>query len=120
MSKLSSQERRRNPRASGNVPVKISHEAGDIVTETVNISRSGAYCRIDRYIEPMTRMKVNILLPLWKNNRNTTKKVSCEGAVVRTEPSTEKEFFHIAIFFNKISRRGAEVIGDYAEYYLSQ
>jgi hypothetical protein len=120
MSKLSGQERRKNPRAFGNVPVKISHAAGDIVTETVNISRSGAYCKIDRYVEPMTRMKINILLPLWKNNRNTTKKVACEGVVVRTEPATGKGFFHIAVFFNEISRRDAEVVDDYFEYYLSQ
>jgi hypothetical protein len=120
MSKSPLQDRRKTPRALGNVPLKISHREGDIVTETVNISRSGAYCKVDKYVDPMTKMKIHILLPLRKNDRDVTKKVACEGVVVRTEPAPEKGFFNIAVFFNEITRRDSDAIGDYVEHVLSR
>jgi hypothetical protein len=118
--KPSFHERRKSPRAFGNVPLKIAHEEGDIVTETVNISRSGAYCCVDRYVEPMTKMKINLLLPLKKGGRSLTKKVACGGVVVRTEPAEKKGLYNIAIFFSDISQRDAEVISDYVEEYINR
>ena len=60
------EERRKDPRIKNNIPVKISREDGDVVTETANISRSGAYCRVSEYIEPMTRLKIYLLMPMKK------------------------------------------------------
>ena len=62
ISHSSNQERREHPRIDNNIPVKISREDGDIVTETANISRSGAYCNVNKPIEMMTKVKINLLL----------------------------------------------------------
>jgi hypothetical protein len=113
MNKKGSAERRKNPRLSCNVPVKICQEGGDMVTETANISRSGAYCRVSRFLDPMTKLKIHLLLPMKKNGKSMTKKVSCEGIVVRVEPSPLKDFFNIAIFFSDISRKDSDSIADY-------
>lgn len=113
-------EKRKDPRALGNVPVKISQGAGDIVTETVNISRSGAYCKVDKYIEPMTKLKVNLLLPSAKGSKGTGKKVACEGVVVRVEPITHENAYSLAIFFNNLSQRDSELISDYVAEQLEQ
>ncbi len=112
-SQKSKNNRRKDPRFDNNIPVKISHEDGEVVSETLNISRSGAYCRVDRYIEPMSKWQVNLLIPLRKNGKNVTKKVCCEGVVVRTEPVPGDKYYNIAIFFNDISQRDAENITDY-------
>jgi len=84
-----------------------------MVTETANISRSGAYCRVSRFLDPMTKLKIHLLLPMKKNGKSMTKKVSCEGIVVRVEPSPLKDFFNIAIFFSDISRKDSDSIADY-------
>jgi hypothetical protein len=113
-----SRERRIYPRLEKNIPLKISQDEGDIVTETANISRSGAYCRVNKYIPPMTKLKIYLLLPIRKNGKNTTKKITCQGVVVRTEPVQGKEYCNIAIFFNEIAQRDAESIADFVNSYL--
>jgi len=112
ISKRTFSERRRDPRVSNNVPLKLCHEDGDMVTETCNISRSGAYCRVNKYIEPMTKLQVHLLLPIKKGDRNVTKKVSCEGVVVRVEP-LERGLYNVAIFFNEIAQRDADQVAAY-------
>lgn len=106
------EERRKSRRLESNIPVKISQDGGDFVTETQNISRSGAYCRANQYIAPMTRLKVHLLLSIPRNGKIVTKKISCEGVVVRSDPADDQGC-HIAIFFSDIKQRDAECITDY-------
>jgi hypothetical protein len=120
ISRTSTKERRSHPRLENNVPVKIFSDDGDIVTETGNVSRSGAYCRINKYIEPMTKLKICLLLPTRKNGKVVTKKVSCQGVVVRTETISEENEFNVAIFFNDISQRDADIITEYISFHLEK
>lgn len=113
-------ERRKHPRLESNVPVKICLDDGDIVTQTANISRSGAYCRVDKAINVMTKMKVHLLLPIKKNGKIATKKISCQGVIVRNEPIDSENGFNIAIFFNDIATKDADLIADYISAYLEQ
>lgn len=114
-----SQDRRQHPRLENNIPIKIFTDDGDIVTETANISRSGIYCKVDKFINPMTKLKISLLIPLRKNGKSTTKKITCEGAVVRSEEAEdEKEAYNVAIFFQDISRRDADHIADYVDSFL--
>lgn len=115
-----SQERRRDPRLINNIPIRITQDDGDVVTETSNISRSGLYCKVDRYIEPMTKLKVCLLLPIRKNGKDVTKQISAHGVVVRAEHIGDNDDHNIAIFFNDISKRDAESIADYVSSYLEQ
>ncbi len=114
----SSQDRRRDPRLSNNIPIRISRDEGDMVTETGNISRSGLYCKVDRYIEPMTKLKLNLLLPIRKNGKDVSRQVVAEGVVVRAEQIGDTESHYVAIFFNDISQRDAESIADYVSSYM--
>lgn len=116
--KKSIQERRQHPRIQKNIPLKISQEDGDLVTETWNISRSGAYCKVNRYIEPMTKLKVNLLLPFKKRERQMTRQISCEGIVIRTETVPSKDYYNVAIFFSDIAKKDAEAIAEYVDAYL--
>lgn len=96
-----------------NIPLKISSPDFDFVTETKNLSRTGIYCRVNRYIEPMTKLKIHLLLPFKRNNRVVTKKVSCGGVIVRAEAVNNKEDFNVAIYFNDIQNRDADQIADF-------
>ena len=113
-------EKRKHPRLEKNIPVKLSYEDADIVTETRNISRTGAYCRVNKYVEPMTKLKIHLLIPTSKGGKITTKKVSCQGIVVRTESIPGSEDFNIAVYFRDIQEREAEYISDYVNSCLAK
>lgn len=106
MHNFNGQDRRLSPRIIKRVPLKVKVDSFDIVTETQNISSSGAYCQVDKYIAPMTKINIKVLLPVrHKNNRIVTKKMNCEGVVVRTEKSlTQEGKFNIAVFFNGLKK----------------
>ena len=109
----SPQERRRHPRLAKNIPLKLCGEEIDVVTETRNLSCSGVYCQISRYLEPMTRFKVHLLLPFKQGGKVVTKKVSCQGVVVRVESQPGNKYFNVAIFFNEIEKKDSKLIAQY-------
>jgi len=114
------QERRKYPRIGNAVPLKISSEDADFVTDTYNISRSGAYCKVNRYIQPMTKLKIHLLLPMKRINRTVTKKISCQGIVVRTEAVPGHTYFKTAIYFNHIQLKDADYITQYIQEELDK
>jgi len=114
------QDRRQHPRLSQNVAIKIFQDEGDIVTETSNISGTGIYCKVNKYLRPMTKLKIRLLLPLRKNNKKTTKQISCHAVIVRAEPADSKGAYYVAIFFNDMTPKDAGIISDYVNSCLEQ
>ena len=107
-------ERRKSQRALAHIPVRIAQEDGDIVTETLNISRSGAYCQVNKRVELMTKLKIQILLPVpARKNQKRSKTIHCQGVVVRVEPAAHNGRFDVAIFFNEIAQATRRSINDY-------
>ena len=115
-----SSERRKYPRLQNNIPLKVSSEEEDVVTQTYNLSRSGAYCRMNKYIAPMTKLKIHLLLPMRKSGKVATKKISCQGIVVRTESITSKSHYNAAIYFSDIQQKDADSISDYISQELEK
>jgi len=113
-------DRRRHPRVQGNIPVKICGEDFDAVTETKNLSRSGVFCRVDKCIDPMTKFKIQLLLSYKKSSKMTTKKIACEGVIVRAQKVPGKEEYNTAIYFNDISEKDANAITDYVHCMLNK
>ena len=114
------QDRRKHPRLENNIPLKIRSDDFDLVTETKNLSCSGAYCRVSKYLEPMSKLKIHLLLPLKKaNNKIATKKISCQGVIVRSESVPGDQYFNIAIFFNDIQQKDVNTLNDYINSVLS-
>jgi len=68
----------------------------------------------------MTKLKIHLLLSIPKGEKSGTKKISCEGVIVRSEPASEDGKYNIAIFFNEIAQRDAEYITDYIDTYISK
>ncbi len=103
-------ERRRHARLEHAVPVKISSGDFDIVTETRNISCSGAFCQVSRHLAPMTKLKVHLLLPLRWGTKTVSKRIDCEGVVVRAQSVLQGDRFDTAIFFSDIKPRDSAAI----------
>ena len=115
MKELHGIERRRHPRLEQNIPLKIFSGDMDIVTETKNLSSSGALCLVNKFITPMTKIKLHFLLPLKRNNKTVNKRISCEGVVVRSQSATDQDSFQTAIFFSDIASRDSQIIHEFVE-----
>ena len=114
------QERRKHPRLPKKLPLKVRVDSFDLVAQTQNISSSGAYCQVDKYIEPMTRVGIILLLAMrQKNNKLITRKLNCEGVVVRAEQAKDYAGkFNIAIFFNNMKKTDTNIVARYIESHL--
>ncbi|MCM8762926.1 MAG: PilZ domain-containing protein [Candidatus Omnitrophica bacterium] len=106
------QERRKYPRINKNLPLSIALKGADFVVETKNISCGGAYCHVDRYIKPLTKLAICINLPDTKRN------IFCKGVVVRTEEAVPTGY-NIAIFFNEIDKKDLNVLSNYIHHHLA-
>lgn len=116
------QERRNHPRLAKTLPLKVKTEAKDLRATSINISPSGIYCQIDNYIAPMTKVKIDILLPKkLKNAKLSTKRICCKGVVVRIEESKQKNNrFNIAVFFNELQEKDYEYISSYVNSHMRE
>lgn len=117
MTKRANKERRLFPRIQHDLPVKIAANGYDFITTTQNVSCVGAYCRINKYIPPFTKIMVKLNLPLALTKGSKNCSVECKGVIVRTEDESEGGF-NIAIFFNEIKAGERKKISKYISQIL--
>ena len=112
-------ERRRSPRIKREIPLKIKLDDYDLVGQTRDISSIGAYCTVNKYIQPFSLISIILLLPLKINNRSNICNVRCQGVVVRTEqdPQNSKEY-NIAIYFNRLKQADKTKLLQYVQQNL--
>ncbi len=119
-------DRRIHKRIKKNIPLKIKAADFDSVSETKNLSSSGVYCRIDKYIAPLTKINMILLIPAPKQplpGKESCKKIECEGTVVRTElisDPVEGDFYNVAIFFSKIKKSDKSCIEKYIKKHIKE
>ncbi len=111
------QERRLNPRIDQKLPINVVANGYDFVTNTHNISCLGAYCTIDKYVPPFTKVKIKLNLPLTQNGVRENLDVNCTGVIVRTEDDPAGKF-NVAIFFNEIKDQPRQKIAQYVKQFI--
>lgn len=116
MTKYAKTERRLHPRVEKKLPLKVAANGYDFATSTQNISCVGAYCRVNKYIPPFTKIAIRITLP---NNKSKEYDVECKGVIVRTEDE-KTGGFNIAIFFNEIKDDQRQKISRYISQFLPE
>jgi hypothetical protein len=115
-----SAERRRSPRVTHRLPLGITDGGEAIHTESVNLSEAGVYCTLDRYLAPMTKLRLDYELP--NHGAGKPARITCTGVVVRSEPvitAPDKARFHIAIYFTELSDRDRAAIARFVRHHLS-
>lgn len=113
-------ERRRTPRISHRVPLGISDGGPVLQTETVNLSETGVYCTLERFLAPMTKLQLEYDLP--NHGAGQPVRITCTGVVVRTEPvitAPDKARYHVAIYFTHLSERDRSAISRFVRQHLS-
>ncbi|MFH1190619.1 MAG: PilZ domain-containing protein [Candidatus Omnitrophota bacterium] len=109
-------ERREHPRLSHKLPLNLAVNGYDFSTVSRNISSVGAYCHLDKYMPPFTKIAVKLSLPNWNKVGKSTI-VECKGVVVRTEDE-DNGGFNMAIFFNQMREDQRRKIVQYISQFL--
>jgi len=110
------QERRLHPRLDHKLPLNLAVNGYDFSTSTHNISCVGAYCHLDKYMPPFTKISVKLSMP-HKGQAHKNTIVECKGVVVRSEDEV-KGGFNIAIFFNEMRDEQRKKISAYIKQFL--
>ena len=101
-------ERRRDLRADVDLALRIKKDRGVIEAHTKNLSSSGAYFTLDKFVPLNSTLDVTLLVPeAPRKGRVAPKKVRCQGIVVRNQPEDESAGhpqYGIALFFTDLSK----------------
>ena len=114
---MSGQERRASPRIRDEgLALKLDAGNFDIVTHTLNLSSSGIYCKVQKQIPIMSRVKLVLQLPDISKGGGGLNNISLEGVVVREHPviiDGQVRHYDCAIFFDGLPSKTKEAISDY-------
>ena len=113
-------EKRKYPRLKDeNVSLKVKAGEIDIITKSLDISASGVYCKVEKEIPLMSRIKVVLIVPKSKKDAKDTArtaKIETDGIVVREHPVIANGkiiHYDVAIFFDNISAKDREFLLEY-------
>jgi hypothetical protein len=112
-------ERRTYPRITDEkVSLKLRADQFDAtISQSLNISASGVYCKVDKDIPLLSRVMIVLMLPVeGAGAKNKMKKIETEGVVVRAHPVIENGkilHYDVAVFFDNLSSRDRENIKEY-------
>ncbi len=111
-------ERRKGPRASAQLKVQLSdaRESADALTvSTLNIGSGGVYVQVPRFIEPLTKLFLTLLVP-GPTPEDEPVFVDTEAIVVRTlpeKPQSGVKEYEIACAFLDLRDEHRDVINRY-------
>ena len=114
---ITKNEKRLHPRIDHCLPVKVAVNGYDFSTTTQNLSCLGAYCTINKYVPPFTKVMVKMDVPLKEGSKKFD--INCKGVIVRSEDGVDGGF-NIAIFFNAIPELQRKKISQYIEHFLPE
>lgn len=112
-------EKRLHPRIEHEIPLKVIANGYDFATCSMNLSCVGAYCHIQKYVPPFTRVSVKFNLPMAASNRQKSVPVECKGVIVRSEDQSNGGY-NVAIFFNGITEHVKQQIAHYLHQLLPE
>ncbi|MGB2600745.1 MAG: PilZ domain-containing protein [Candidatus Omnitrophota bacterium] len=111
-------ERRKYPRVKDkDISIKLSGEGFDALTQSLDVSASGVYCKVTEKIPLMTRVQVLLTIPA-KNNSTRSINMNIDGVVVREHPVMKDgrvEHYDVAIFFSSLMPKERDLLVKYIE-----
>lgn len=107
-------ERRTFPRVHDEgLALKLHSGDFDTMTHTLDISASGIYCKIDKEIPLMSKVRIKLMVP---ESSKTVRELDVDGVVVREHPVIIDgviRHYDAAIFFDNLSAKNREMIQAY-------
>ncbi len=114
-------ERRGHPRVSAEIAAHIvTHARRDqaVVVRSTNISCSGLYCNVSKYIAPFQKLHLSMIIPLLERGRVHNEVIQLDGVAVRVDPEEQDADvldYHIAIFFENVSGKDKQILARYVK-----
>jgi hypothetical protein len=113
-------ERRRGRRVEARLQIELQLEPGSTThaSDTINISANGVYFRSPRFVAPLTKLGMRLMLPI---DDKTDQAVDCQGIVVRCipeEPAADVEHYEIACYFTDPTPEFRARLGEYVTRHL--
>lgn len=111
-------ERRRGRRVEARLHIELDLEPGgpSHPTSTINISSNGVYFQSPRFVAPLTKLGLRLLLP-----DDDGSPVGCTGVVVRCVPDRPTAGVHqyeVACYFTDTSPEFQDRLGHYVQKHL--
>jgi hypothetical protein len=103
-------ERRKAQRIEADLAVTIKGGPGETKGKALNISTSGIYFESPYYIVPLTKIRLEFLIP---DPRRGELPVTCDGVVVRVEPEKKEPSvakYRVAILFTLVSESSLKIL----------
>jgi hypothetical protein len=119
-------DRRGKPRVNAGLAAQFSNEMGEeaMAAETMNLSMSGVCCQLPNPVEPLTKVKLTLLVPEVKGKRSARTAVVCaEGIVVRCESQAsgqDAERYEIACAFTSLRDKDRKILQAYVDNRLGE
>jgi len=115
------QERRKSHRVEVRVPVRLEEREEEprgkaIPGQSANLSEGGVYCDVEKYLAPLTKVGISLLLPAFGERFSQPREISAEGVVVRTLPEKQGRKvarYRIACCFTNMDVNEKELIREY-------
>ncbi len=110
-------ERRKFPRLRDEgLSLKLNSGDFDTVTHTLDVSASGIYCKIDKEIPLMSKVRLKLMVPA--DSPKSVQELDVDGVVVREHPVIIDgviRHYDAAIFFDNLSAENREMIQTYID-----
>ena len=119
---MNMKERRRAQRVDANLAITVSGGPAEARGKTLNISSNGVYFQSPYFIEPLTKVQLELMIPDQDGKGGEGTSVTCEGIVVRIEPEREDAAvseYHVAIFFTFLSESSQKALSRYLKRRLA-
>jgi hypothetical protein len=115
-------ERRKSPRIEAELPIAVEGGPAEASGKTINISENGVYFEVPHIIEPLTKVRMELLVPDESDPDGAGRRVGFDGVVVRVEPEEHEDHpgpFRIAVFFTSVPEESLKALQSYIELALS-
>jgi PilZ domain-containing protein len=110
------EERRKFPRIKDkDISIQIRSEGFQTITQSLDVSASGIYCKMTERIPLMTRLEIVLALPNKKKDAPPIL-MHIEGVVVREHPVLHEgrvAHYDVAIFFNNLMPKERDKLSSY-------
>ena len=119
---MSAKERRKAHRLDVALPISISGGEEPAEGKTVNISNNGVYFESPRAIEPLTKVRMELMVPVLEGGTEKKMGVSFDGVVVRTkldDSDPNEQRYRIAVFFTHVSQASQKMLDTFIKRRLS-
>jgi hypothetical protein len=104
-------DRRRYPRSRRKLSLMVDDASPGVLNHIDNISANGVLCHTIKPVPLMTKLSMALELP-----SPISKRVECEGIVVRCEPDEKgDDHFKVAILYSRIDEDDRKAISEFVQ-----